>query len=321
MAPFNWEFDSDIGVYKNRYLSDKMLVSSLVETKIVPFTSKVEGFGKQQGEWVNIMHVNELPQPADARLDEETRIPIDKITYGERPIKVYDWGRGCEYTDLAVQLGKFDPASVIQKALMRQMNGAMDTAAADAFQNTDVKICFVPTAADAGTFYTTGSPGGAAAASNITFVHMGILADYLSGDIHCPPYTGEDYIMLSCRKTLRGLKSDSLWQNVHLYLQKGDLFFKGENGKAENIRCVQVDREEAISNTAGASAVLGDAMVFGDEAVSRVEVMTPQLFADPNYQSDFGRTKAIAWRGIISFASTWNVADDRKAKVIRITST
>jgi hypothetical protein len=105
-----------------------------------------------------------------------------------------------------------------------------------------------------------------------------------------------------------------------MYLQKGDLFFKGEAGKAENIRAVQVDREEAISNTAGASTVLGDAVVFGSEAVGYVETSPPQLYADPNFQSSFGRVKAMCWQGIYVYFSIWNVADDGKAKIIRITS-
>ena len=60
--------------------------------------------------------------------------------------------------------------------------------------------------------------------------------------------------------------------------------------------------------------------MFGDEGVTRIEVDTPSLYADPNYQSDFGRTKAVAWRGIIAFASLWDTATDGEAKIIRIDS-
>jgi hypothetical protein len=223
-----------------------------------------------------------------------------------------------EYTDLDRQLSIFDPASYLQKALRRQMERVMDTAAAAAFKHADVKICFTPTGISSGTFDTDGTPSTAATAA-LSFDHMGILADYLAGDIHCPPYEGEDFIMLSCRRNLRALKQDSLWQAVHLYLQKGDLFFRGEVGKAENIRCIQIDRQEAFDNQVGSTAI-GEAVLFGDEAVVRVEVDAPQLYADPNYQSDFGRTKAVAWRGILAFASLWDTANDGEAKIIRIAS-
>jgi N4-gp56 family major capsid protein len=266
------------------------------------------------------MHVTELPYTnTTAQLEETTRIPIDKLAYGNRAIKLVEWGRGVEYTNLAEQLSKFDPQSILQKALTRQMDLYMDAAAARAFMSTDAKVVFSPTSASAGTFATTGTSI-TVATSNITFDHMGVLADYLAGDIHCPPYEGDDFIMTGCRRVMRGLKIDPLWQQVHLYLQKGDLFYRGEVGKAENIRCVQVDREQCFENLSGTSTVLGEAVVFGDEGVYRVEVEPPALYADPNYQSDFGRVKAIAWRGILAYATVWDTANDREAKVIKIQS-
>lgn len=319
MATFNWTYDSDIGVYKNHTISNQLLLQSVAAMKIVPFTKPLGGFGKHKGETVNIMHLKELADPTSIELEEDVRIPVDKLEYGNRTLTVVEVGRGVEYSNLAEQLSKFDPASFLQKALTRQMDRGMDTAAATAFQNTDVKICFIPTSLTGGTFDTDGTPSTVALA-NLTFEHMGVLADYLAGDIHCPPYEGDDFIGLFCRKALRGLKQDRLWQQVHMYLQKGDLFFKGEVGKAENIRCVQVDREAAISNTAGNSTVLGNGVVFGDEAVVRVEVEAPALYADPNWQNDFGRTKAVAWRGIIKFGSVWNTANDGESKIVRVTS-
>jgi N4-gp56 family major capsid protein len=322
MAPHNWTFDADLGVYKNHFISNQLLQVSVGACKVAPFARPIPGVGnfKHKGEWVNIMHLKELPDPTSTQLEEDTRIPIDKLQLGNRAVKIVEWGRGVEYTNLAQQLSKYDPANYLQKALMRQMDRALDTTAATAFQNsTDIKICFIPTSLVAGTFDTDGTPSTIATA-NLTFDHMGIIADYLAGNIHCPPFEGDDYIMLACRKTLRGLKQDPLWQQIHMYLQKGDLFFRGECGKAENIRSVQVDREEAFSNSAGSSTVLGEAVVFGDEAVGYVEAESPQLYADPNYQSDFGRTKAIAWRGIFVYASIWNTATDGEAKIIRVTS-
>ena len=141
----DWTFDSEIGVYKNRELSNKLLLVSVAACKVVPFTRPWEGFGKNKGEYVNIMHIKELPDPTSAQLEEQTRIPIDKLQFGQRVIRVVEWGRGVEYTNLMEQLGKFDPKSMLQAALTRQMNRAMDTAAATAFKNTDVKTSFIPT--------------------------------------------------------------------------------------------------------------------------------------------------------------------------------
>lgn len=322
MSAHNWTFDADIGVYKNSYITNELLLKSLADTKVAPFARPIKGVGKfkKKGETVNIPILKELPDPTTAQLEEGTRIPIDKLELGNRAITLVEWGRGVEYTNLAQQFGKFDPADYLQKALMRQMDRSLDTSCASAFKSTDVKVCFIPTSLTGGTFDTDGTPS-TVGLVNLTFDHMGVLADYLAGDIHTPPFEGDDYIMLSCRKTLRGLKQDTQWQQIHMYLQKGDLFFKGEAGKAENIRCVQVDREAAFANSASSScSVFGEAVVFGDEAVGYVEAESPQLYADPNYQSDFGRVKAMAWRGIFVYSSIWNTGNDSEAKIIRITS-
>ncbi len=318
----NWEFDAEIGVYKNHTMSNQHLTQSVAALKVAPFARPIKGVGKfkHKGETVNLPIVRELPEPTSAALDEETRIPIDKLELGNRAITLVEYGRGVEYTNLAQQFGKFDPANYLQKALMRQMSRVLDTACATAFKSTDVKIIFQPTTLTGGTFDTDGTPS-TVALVNLTFDHMGVLADYIAGDIHAPPFEGDEYIMLGSRKLLRGIKQDTQWQEVHKYLQKGELFFKGEIGKAENIRCVQVDREEAFANSAsGSCTVMGEGVVFGDEAVGYVETESPQLYADPNYQSDFGRTKAMAWRGIYVYASIWDTATDGEAKIIRIDS-
>jgi len=322
MTDFNWTYDSDVGCYKNNEISGELLKQAVGECKVAQFANPFPGIDKVmngRGETINIMHLKEIDDPTSAELEEDSRIPIDTTSYGNRTVTMAEFGRGVEYKNLAEQLSKFKPSDFLQKALMRQMERALDTACADAFKSTDVKICFIPTSLTGGTFDTDGTPSTTATA-NIEFAHMGVLADYLAGDIHVPAYRGDEYIMLSCRKTLRGLKEDSLWQTIHMYLKKGDLFFKGEEGKAENIRCIAVHREGAFSNTAGASSVLGEAVVFGDEGVGYVEAESPQLYADPNYQADFGRTKAIAWRGIYKYASVWNTSADGEAKIIRITS-
>lgn len=319
MAPHNWAFDAALGVYKNHEISGQLLEVAVADTIILPFTDLVESFGRGKGETINIMHVKELPMPTDARLDEFTRVPIDKLQMGNRALTVTEWGRGVEYTSLSRQLGKFDPKSYLQKRLRRQMTGVVDTAAANAFQSTDVKICFIPTTPTGGVFDVDGTPSTVAVAA-LSFDHMGVLRDYLVTNIHCPPYEGDNWVGVFTPKSLRGLKQDNLFQQVHMYLQKGDFFFKSEVGMAENIRLVECNREQAFSNTAGSSTTIGQGVVFGDEAVARVEVEAPELRANPNYQDDFGRKQAIAWVGTFVFGSFWDTATDGEAKIVRVTS-
>ena len=305
-----------------------MLFQAAGRTKILPFTQVPgQAFGKHMGETINLIRVRRLAVPTTAELDEGTRIPIDKLTLGTRAITVVAHGRGVEYTDLREQLEVFQPSNYLQKELIRQMHFSVDAAASTAFKSTDAGIVFSPTSATAGTFNADSlaiDAGGLTAVTNeFTFAHTGLIADYLAGTIHCPPWVGETYVGITTRRTLRGLKNDNLLQAVHLYLREGDFFFRGEVGMTENIRWVQVDLETTLENTAGANAPMGEGYVFGDEAVARVEVEAPHLRADPNYQSDFGRSKAVAWYGIYAFATFYQYAAadaDGFARIIRIGS-
>lgn len=93
MAAHDWKYDSDVGVYKNHTISNQLLEVSVADTIVLPFTEMVEEFGRGMGETITLMHVKELAQPADARLDESTRVPIDKLVMGQRTLTVSEWGR------------------------------------------------------------------------------------------------------------------------------------------------------------------------------------------------------------------------------------
>lgn len=322
MPVTNWTEDPP-GIFKNHKISDALLETSTGETVMLPFTQEVEGgLGAHAGQTVNIPSVNRLPVRSNPRLAEDDEFPIDKLTWNTRAITVTEFGSGVEATNLMMLLNVFNTKNVLQKALMRQMEESLDSAVGLAFRDpASVKICFIPTSATGGVFDTDGTPS-TVAASALTYAHIGVLADYLAGDIHCPPVSGTNgnYVMLGTRKLLRGLKDDDKSTAVGLYLRQGDLFFKGELFMIENIRFVQVDRESALPNSAGSSTVLGNGLLFGDEAMARVEADTPHLRMDPNYQSRFGTRQAAAWYGVLEYGSFWDSADDGRAKIIRITS-
>ena len=144
-----WTYDAETGVYKNHALSGELLENAAQKMVFVPFTDKINSFGKKMGESITLVHYNELTDPTSAVLEEDTRIPIDKLTMDSRAITVQEWGRGVEYTSIMQDLSKFDPATGAQKALTRQMDRAMEKASATAFKAA--KIAFIQP--------TKGTPG------------------------------------------------------------------------------------------------------------------------------------------------------------------
>lgn len=323
MGAHTWTSDAAVGVYKNHHITNQLLITATGKCKIAQFAKPFPGNEgktfKRKGETVNIMHVKEPTAPTSYDLDESTKVPINKVELGNRAVTIGEKGRGMSYTDLKEQLSKFAPKTYLQAALIRDLTNALDDSAGAALTSTDAKIRFIPTSLTGGTFDTDGTASTVATA-NLTAVHIGVLADYLSTTIHCPPYENDDYICLSCSKTLRGLKDDEKIQSVEKYLRKGDLFFIGEVGKWENLRFVEVHRESALSNTAGTSTVLGRAVVFGDQAIGYAEAESPSLRVDPDHQKDFERVKAIAWVGTYVHGAVWNTATDGEAKIIVVDS-
>lgn len=314
---FTWEFDAPDGVYKNHALSNKILEQAAQKFVIVPFTQKVDDFGKGQGESITLVHYKDLPVPASAQLDENGRIPVDLLQKDTRNIKVVPFGRAVQYSEQSQILSKFDPKDPAQKKLLKQMQQVMDIVASAAFKRA--KVCFIPTSATAGTIDTDGTPS-TQATVNLTLAHCGIMRDYLANDLHAPFYEGSHYVGLFTTKALRGLKNDDKLAAWHQYLRKGDLIYNSEVGLIESIRMVEVTHEAAFSNSIGAAGIAGEGVVFGDEAVSRAEALAPHLRLDPNFQGNFGTLKAVAWYGIIAFATTWDSADDLEAKIVRFTS-
>lgn len=316
---FTWTSDAETGVYKSHALSGELLKLAARQFKFVPFTKKITKFGKKMGDTITLPYYKPVAEPATAELTEDIRIPIDPLTMGSYAITIKEWGRGAEYTSLAEDLSVLSPDDGAQKVLKDQMVACMDKAAAGAFTGLHAKICFIPTSLTGGVMDTDGTPS-TTALVNLTKDHLGVIRDYLANDIHTPFYDGDHYIGLFATKALRGLKNDRIIQAFHMYLQKGDLLYKGEIGMVENIRLIEINHESALSNGVGSGSILGEGVVFGEDAVGRIEIEYPELRAQPNYQGDFGRRKAVAWYGKVAFDVLFQSATDREARIIKVGS-
>mgnify|MGYP001297538823 CR=1 FL=1 len=316
---YSWTYDAASGTYKSHAMSADLLKLAALKFKIVPFTKKVNSFGRGMGETITLPYYKPVDEPTSAQLEEETRIPIDQLQMGTYTITIKEWGRGVEFTSLAKDLSALDPETGAQKVLRDQMMLCMDTAAAKAFTGSNAKVAFIPTSLTGGVFDTDGTPS-TTALVNLTKDHMGVLRDYMANVLHTPFYEGEWYIGLFATKALRGLKNDRVLMSFDKYLRKGDILYRNEVGMIESIRTVEINHENALSDSIGSGNVLGEGVVFGEDAVGRIEVEYPHLRADMNYKSDFGRRKAVAWYGSVAYDVLFQSADDRECRIVKIGS-
>ena len=325
MADFTWVFDAPTGTYKNNALSSSILEAAIAQCMVAPFARTVEGFGKNKGENVTLTRISNISEPTSAVLSETSRIPEDNFALSTKSITVQELGRAVPYTELSTDLAYFDLENGIQRKLSQQMSLVLDSLAIAGLKNTKLK--FQPTGLSSYTL-STGGAATVAATANMNVYMVEEIRDAMYDTYQVPPYEGSDYVGVFRTKSLRGIKRDPSWEEWHKYT---DPMAKWNNeiGRLENIRFVETNHGGTATsslaptaipglNICGTGSVLGEGFVFGDEGLYLAEVMTPELRA--GLPEDFGRSKSVAWYGILKYDIAWDTANVGEAKVIHVTS-
>jgi len=314
MSQQSWTYDAPSGVYKNHQLSSQLRFAAIAQTKFMQFVKPEAGYGKKKGESITLTRVSNISEPSSGRISELQRIPETEIVMTTTSITVSEWGQAVPYTSLSQDLGKFDIENSIQKKLRDVMSLVLDSAAAGAFQNAKVKA--IPTGASALTFDTDGTAS-TAATVNLNVYHIEQIRDYMFSTLYVPPYANDDYIGLVSTKAKRGIMNDPAWENWHKYTDPQSKY-ASEIGRLENIRFIEVNNANALSQSLGTGSVLGEAVIFGDDAVAMAVAQDPELRA--GIPGDFGRQKSVAWYAICEFGLVWDTANAGEARIVHVTS-
>ena len=317
MAQFTWNFDAPTGTYKNHAMSSRLYEAAVENSVFMDHVTPVQGYGRKKGETVTLTRVRNITEPVSAVLDEQMRIPEDEFDLSTRSITVQELGRAIPFTSLSMDLSMFDLENPIQRKLREQMRLVLDTMAAVAYRSALIK--YVPTGTSGSptnNIATTGTAG-AQASRNVQFFDIEEIRDYMFDTLQVPPLEGGDYLAIFRTLGLRGIKRDADWEEWHKYTDP-QVKFNGEVGRLEGIRFVETNHANALRKI-GASSVLGEGVIFGDESVGLAEAMTPELRAA--IPGDFGRSRAVAWYGILAFATIWDTANAGEAKIVHVSST
>jgi N4-gp56 family major capsid protein len=130
---------------------------------------------------------------------------------------------------------------------------------------------------------------------------------------------GDSYVGIFRTLGLRGLKRDPDWVEWHKYTDPAAKF-NSEVGRLEEIRFVETNHANALGKV-GTSSVLGEGVVFGEDAVALAEASTPELRVEINVGQDFGRSHAVAWYGILEFGIIWDTGNAGQARIVHVGST
>jgi N4-gp56 family major capsid protein len=315
MATFTWGFDAPSGTFKQNALSSLLRNAAIAEAKFLQFVKPEPGYGKKMGESVTLTRISNLTTPTSGRLTENIKIPEDALSITTVSITVSEWGRSVPFTSFSEDLMKFNLENIVQMKLKDQMKLVLDNACCDAFQTAKIK--YVPTGVASNSIATNGTAPTSALA-NLNVFHAEQIRDYLYANLFAPGYEGDDYIGLVSTKGKRGLMSDPAWEEWHKYTDPQSKY-NSEVGRLENIRWIEVNNTGALSGSLGTGSVLGEAVVFGADAVAMAVVTDPELRA--MIPQDFGRSKAVAWYGVLDFGIIWDTGNPGEARIVHVTST
>jgi N4-gp56 family major capsid protein len=312
-AQATWTSTAPSGVYKSHAMSMQLREAAVEDSIFMEHVTPEPGYAKGRGDTLTITRVSAVSEPTSATLSETDRIPEDQYQLNTTSITVKELGRSVPFTSLLEDLSEFDITNSVQKELRKQLKLVLDTKIATAFKGCQLK--YTPTGLTSATT-ATGGTAGAAATENMNVYHLEEIRDLLYDTYYVPPAEGDDYIGIFRTLSLRGIKRDPAWEEWHKYTDPSAKF-NNEVGRIEQIRLKETNHNNSLGKV-GTSSVLGEGVVFGDDAVVMAEALTPELrvaFAD------FDRSQAIAWYGILEFGEPMPTSNAGEAKIMHVAST
>lgn len=313
MSQQTWTYDAPSGVYKNHAMSEKIRYAAISNAEFMQFARPESGYGKKKGESVTITRVSNLDDTVNGRILEGQPIPEDEMTLSTVAITVSEFGRSVPFTSLSDDLSEFNMDNIVQRKLRDQMSVVLDTAASTAYKQAKVKA--IPDTAGSIVFDTDGTAS-TAAASNVNVFHIEKIRDYMFSNLKVPMIDG-NYIGIVSTLFKRGVMNDPEWEKFHEY-GSPEMKFKGEIGRMEGIRFIESNNLNALSQSLGTGGVLGEGVIFGEDAVAMAISIDPELRA--KIPSDYGRSRGVAWYGVLDFGIIWDTANSGEARIVHVTS-
>lgn len=325
MAQQSWVSDSGASGFRTVVdISKKVVHAAQPMMKFRQFVSVEDAFGKNKGESVQIYRAGNTDEDSEsAAINELDRIPTLSVAVTPRLITVNEWGRAIPFTGKVETLAEVDVESnVYLKALRNHMAKTLDRQVATAFKTSD--ICAIPIASTNTITWDVDGTASTQATSNINAKLLKDIVDAMKTGIFgantgrpIPFYDGESYVCIASTTFLRGLKDDPDYELAAKYAHPEDLYL-GEVGRFYNVRFVESNHTNALSNGVGASSILGEAVIFGEDPIREVVAIPEEIRA--KLPEDYGRDKGIAWYAMLGWGRVWDFSTDTEEHIVRVCS-
>jgi len=309
-----WVTSSLGGYLGNRKLSRTVRHAAQPLQKFRQFCNIKEALGKNKNDLVFFDKISNVAT-AGGTLVETNTMPETQVTIQTGTIQVTEFGNSVPFTGKLETLAEFDVDNIITVALRNDQSKVLDSAVAGQFVLSQLKYTCL-TASSAGSFQTLtadATQGTTTSAVTVDMYHLRECVDKLKV-LNIPKYDGENYVMIASVNALRGIKNHSAWQDAAKYGDPERLF-SGEVGRIESVRCIE--ETNFLSNARGGSTY-GEAVMFGADACMEAIALPEEIRA--KIPGDYGRSKGVAWYGILNFAKIWDYTGDGECHIIHINS-
>lgn len=296
--------DGSGGYLYNTRLSMQLRHALVPMCKFRQFVDVKEAWGVQKGKTVEFDKVSAI-STAGGTLVETDVMPAHKFTIARGTISLSEWGNSIPWTGKLEALSFFDVNDPVQRVLRDDMASVLDKACGLEFKKTGRK--YTATSTVAGTLESIADGDTLGSAKNVKggwrLYHIEeVVAELKRRKI--PKYDGENYICIASVNFLRNLMKDADWKNDVRYGDPERLF-SGEIGRCRGVRFIE--ETNYLINTIGSGGNYGEAVIFGAENVIEGVAVPEEL--RQKIPTDYGRSKGLAWYGIMGWEKMWKHTD------------
>lgn len=299
----------------NQKLSVQMRAQALGMYVYRQFVDKKDALGKNAGDVITFSKRLRI-DTAGAALTETASITQHNIKITKGTCSVTEYGNKVLYSLKADTLAKFNLRSEYGQGLMDDQVHTLDNAIFTAMKTTRFKMVFTNTGKNHYAYTTTGTATQTATYTKYTAANIRGIVDFAK--TNQIPKMGSHYICIGATNFISDIYDDL--QAVAQYAEP-EFRYKDEIGRYYGARFIE---DNALADTTVGGSSIGEALVFGAEAVCEALALPEEL---RYYEEEAGRFRYLMWLGIMGYAKIWDrVLDDNGGdlkgveRIIHITS-
>jgi len=257
-------------------------------------------------------------------LAEDKAMPETKYTITQNSLTIQEVGNSVPYSGKLDNFSKHPVKEVINKVLKNDANKGLDIKAHAQFNATPLTVA--PASGTSTTAVTLETTGTCTVTNNVAMRngHVKAIVDIMK-ERNIPMFNGQDYFSVAWPTTYRTFKNDL--ESIHQYVSEGfRMIMNGEIGRYEGVRFIeqtQIPKGGAEDSTtwnpytstadAWNNALSDWAFFFGEDTVAEGIVIPEEMRG--KIPSDYGRSKGVAWYGLIGYGLVHSAAAD--ARIIK----